>query len=280
MTKQTYPCLWFNGQAKAAAEFYSHIFPNSKILSHNPMVTMWELCGQKFMGLDGGPEFTANPSISFFVTCETTEEADAFWLKLSQEATIMMPLNKYAWSEYYGFLEDKFGISWQIFTGKYSDVNQKIVPCLLFTDNNFGKANEAVQFYTSVFPDSKIDGILFYDEKEMSQKEVVKHSQFVLEGNVYMAMDGAGTHYYPFNEAISFVINCDTQKEIDDYWNAFTKDGGEEGNCGWCKDKFGISWQVVPSILEKLMSQPENGQRVVEAFMQMKKFDIEKLLNA
>ena len=191
-----------------------------------------------------------------------------------------MPLSKYDWSEYYGFLQDKFGIAWQLFKGKYKDVNQKIVPCLLFTDNRFGKANEAVQFYTSVFTNSEMNGILFYDEKEMPQKEIVKHAQFVLEGNVYMAMDGAGEHNYAFNEAISFVINCDTQEQIDYYWNSLTKDGGEESNCGWCKDKFGVSWQVVPSILEKLMNQPEKAPRVVEAFMKMKKFDIAALQNA
>ncbi len=275
-----YPCLWFDGQAKAAAAFYCGIFPNSGMLSHNPMVTVWELCGQKFMGLDGGPMFTPNPSVSFFVTCETTDELDDIWDKLSQDAQIMMPKGKYDWSEYYGFLQDKFGISWQIFQGKYSDVNQKIVPCFLFTDNSFGKANEAVQFYTTVFSNAKIDNISFYDEKEMPQKHIVKHAQFVLEGNVYMAMDGAGAHHFSFNEAISFVISCDTQEQIDYYWNTFTKDGGAESDCGWCKDKFGVSWQIVPSILEKLMSQPEKRDRVVQAFMQMKKFDIEKLINA
>lgn len=280
MNKSIYPCLWFDGQAKAAAEYYSTVFPDSIILSHNPMVTMWEMYGQKFMGLDGGPMFKPNPSISFFVTCETTEELDAIWAKLSQDAKIMMTLDKYEWSEYYGFLQDKFGISWQLFKGKYSDVNQKIVPCFLFTDENFGKANEALKFYTTVFLNSTIDGVLFYDETEMPQKEIVKHSQFILDGNVYMAMDGAGSHNYSFNEAISFVINCDTQQQIDYYWNLFTKDGGQESRCGWCKDKFGVSWQIVPTVLEKLMGDPERSQRVVAAFMQMKKFDIEALVNA
>lgn len=280
MKHPIYPCIWFDGQAKAAAEFYCSIFSNSKILSHNPLVTIWKLNGQKFMGLDGGPQFKPNPSISFFVTCEAKEEVDAIWNRLNLDAKIMMPLGNYDWSEYYGFMQDKFGVSWQIFKGKFSEVNQKIVPCLLFTDHKFGKANEAVEFYTKVFSNSKIDGILFYDDKEMPKKDIVKHAQFVLEGNVYMAMDGTGEHNFAFNEAISFVINCDTQEQIDYYWNTFTKDGGEESMCGWCKDKFGVSWQIVPSILEKLMGRPEKREKVMQAFMQMKKFDIEKLLNA
>ena len=280
MNQSFYPCLWFDGQAKAAAEFYSSIFPNSKILSHNPIVTMWELCGQKFMGLDGGPMFKANPSISFFVTCESREEIDAIWNQLAADGKIMMALNQYEWSDYYGFVEDKFGISWQIFKGKESDVNQKIVPCFLFTDNHFGKANEAVNFYTSVFENSKIEGVLFYNEEEMKEKNIVKHSQFILDGNVFMAMDGAGNHNFSFNEGLSFVINCDSQEQIDYYWNSFTQNGGQESMCGWCKDKFGVSWQIVPSILGSLMSNPEKASRVQAAFMQMKKFDIEKLMNA
>lgn len=280
MNPSFYPCLWFDGQAKAAAEFYSSIFPNSKILSHNPIVTMWELCGQKFMGLDGGPMFKANPSISFFVTCESREEIDAIWNQLAADGKIMMALNQYEWSDYYGFVEDKFGISWQIFKGKESDVNQKIVPCFLFTDNHFGQANEAVNFYTSVFENSKIEGVLFYTEEEMKEKNIVKHSQFILDGNVFMAMDGAGNHNFSFNEGLSFVINCDSQEQIDYYWNSFTQNGGQESMCGWCKDKFGVSWQIVPSILGSLMSNPEKASRVQAAFMQMKKFDIEKLMNA
>ena len=280
MTNPIYPCLWFDDQAQAAAAFYCTIFPNSKIVSENSIVTIWELSEQKFMGLNGGPMFTPNPSVSFFVTCETNEEVDAIWNKLNEDAKIMMALDSYDWSDYYGFIQDKFGISWQIFKGKYSDVNQKIVPSFLFTDANFGKANAAVHFYTSVFSNSKTEGILFYTESEMKEKNIVKHSQFVLDGNVFMAMDGAGNHNFSFNEALSFVIECETQNEIDYYWNAFTSDGGQESNCGWCKDKFGISWQVVPKIVGKLMADPEKGQKVQAAFMQMKKFDIETLLKA
>jgi predicted 3-demethylubiquinone-9 3-methyltransferase (glyoxalase superfamily) len=140
MKNQMYPCLWFDGQAKAAAEFYCSIFKNSKITSENPMVIRWELNGNQFMGLNGGP-------------------------------------------------------------------------------------------------------------------------------------------LYKFSPANSFVIECETQKEIDHYWDKLG-DGGIYNQCGWLDDKFGVSWQIVPSILGKLMSDPKRSQRVVAAFMQMKKFDIEKLVNA
>ena len=140
MTNPIYPCLWFDGQSKTAADYYCTVFPNSRIISSNPMVVIFELNGTKFMGLNGGPE-------------------------------------------------------------------------------------------------------------------------------------------YKFNEAVSFVVNCETQDEIDIYWNKLTE-GGQEGKCGWLKDKFGVSWQIVPTILGKLMNDPEKAPRVMYAFMQMKKFDIEKLKQA
>ena len=141
MTNQIYPCLWFDGQAQAAAKFYCSIFKNSKITADNPMVVAFELNGRKFIGLNGGPK-------------------------------------------------------------------------------------------------------------------------------------------YKFTEAISFVVDCDSQEEIDYYWEKLTADGGSEDSCGWLKDKFGVSWQIVPTILPRLLSDPERAQNVMQVFMKMKKFDIEALENA
>ena len=140
MTNPIYPCLWFNNQAKEAADFYCGIFKNARITEENPMVVIFELNNTKFMALNGGPQFN-------------------------------------------------------------------------------------------------------------------------------------------FTEGVSFVVNCDTQEEIDYYWDKLTA-GGEESMCGWLKDKYGLSWQVVPSILGKLMNDPEKGPRVVQAFLKMRKFDIQTLLNA
>src|SRR5436190_16783521 len=109
MTNQIYPCIWYDGNAKEAAEFYCSVFKNSKITSENPMVVIWEMNGEKFMGLNGGPMFKVNPSISFYVVCETMEETDAVWKKLNEGGTVLMPLDKYDWSEKYGWVQDKFG---------------------------------------------------------------------------------------------------------------------------------------------------------------------------
>lgn len=280
MNNNIHPCLWFDGNAKAAASFYCSLFPDSKITVDTPMVVNFELSGQKFMGLNGGPMFKPNPSISFMVVCETDDEINELWKQLSEGGMLMMPLDKYEWSERYGFLQDRFGVAWQIMKGKYSDVNQKITPTLLFVGNSFGKAENAVKFYTQVFPQSSIDGILLYTKEEGEAAGAVKHAQFILDKKVFMAMDGAGTHSFAFNEAVSFVVDCETQDEIDYYWNKLTADGGQESQCGWLKDKFGVSWQIVPAVLGKLMTDPEKSQRVMQAFMKMKKFDIATLMNA
>jgi predicted 3-demethylubiquinone-9 3-methyltransferase (glyoxalase superfamily) len=279
MNPVIYPCLWFDGKAKEAATFYCSVFNQAAITSDSSIVVTFEIAGQKFIGLNGGPMFTPNPSISFFVVCETLQEIDETWNKLQDGGTVLMPLDKHEWSEKYGWVQDKYGVSWQLSYGKLQDVGQKISPSLMFTGAQHGRAEEAIQFYTSIFDNSAITGILKYGANEQDHEGTVKHAQFTLRHSVFMVIDSSYAHPFNFNEAISFVVNCDTQDEIDYFWNSLTV-GGEESMCGWLKDKFGVSWQIIPSILEKLMSDPERSQRVVQVFLKMKKFDIEKLLQA
>ncbi len=278
MKHTIYPCIWFNNNAAEAADFYSSVFNNTSLVSQSPFVSLLEVNGQKIMYLNGGPQFTPNPAISFYVVCETQAELTKTWKLLMEGGSVWMPLDQYEWSEQYGWLSDRYGVSWQIALGKISEVGQKISPSLLFTGTQLGKAETAIQFYTSVFSNSSIHGIQQYKEGE-PDKGLVKHAQFNLGKFIMMAMDSSMNHDFSFNEAVSFVVNCDTQAEIDYYWNSLTK-GGEESMCGWLKDQFGVSWQIVPAKLEQWMRDPERGQRVVNAFLKMRKFDIETLLKA
>jgi predicted 3-demethylubiquinone-9 3-methyltransferase (glyoxalase superfamily) len=278
MKHNIHPCIWYNGNAKEAATFYCALFPNSKIVTETPMVVKWELAGQTFMGLNGGPMFNPNPSISFLVICEEDDEIETLWQQLSMQAQIMMPLSKYDWSERYGFLQDKYGLAWQLMKGKYSDVNQKITPTLLFVGKHFGKAEAAVKYYTEVIQPSAVDGMLFYTENEGPAAGSVKHSQFVLDGKAFMAMDGFGEHPFCFSEGISFVIECDNQIEIDYFWNTLTSNGGQESMCGWLKDKFGVSWQIIPRDIGVMLTDSKTGQKAMEALMKMKKIEIADLL--
>jgi len=152
---------------------------------------------------------------------------------------------------------------------------QKITPFLWFD----GNAEEAALFYTSIFKDSKILNVSRYGDAGPGTKGAVMVVSFQLEGQQFTALNGGPL--FKFSEAFSFVVNCETQKEIDEYWNKLTSGGGKESQCGWLKDKFGFSWQIVPAALGKLMSgDPQKANRVMQALLQMKKFDIATLEEA
>jgi predicted 3-demethylubiquinone-9 3-methyltransferase (glyoxalase superfamily) len=174
---------------------------------------------------------------------------------------------------------DKYGASWQLSFGRMADVGQKFSPTLMFTGENAGKAKEAVGFYTSVFKNSSVTGIAKYEAGEGDVEGRVKHAQFSLNDYVLMAMDSSFPHDFGFNEGISLVLECESQVEIDYYWEKLSA-VPEAEQCGWLKDKYGVSWQIIPEILQKLVNDPKKGQAVVQAFMKMKKLDIQNLLEA
>ena len=279
MKNKIYPCIWFDNQAKEAAEFYCSVFSNTVITAENHFVVTFESAGQRFMCLNGGPMFKPDSSTSFFVVFETIEEIDSAYKMLSENGTILMPLDKYEWSEKYVWLSDKYGVNWQLSYGKMTEVGQKFSPTLMFTGTQHGRAEEALSFYTSVFPSSSVAGILKYSADDHDIEGTVKHAQFRLNDYVFMVMDSSYDHKVQFSEGLSFVVECDTQEEIDYYWEKLTE-GGNESMCGWLKDKFGVSWQIIPSILRELMSDPSKMQRVSEAFMKMRKFDLAEILQA
>ena len=283
------PFLWFDGEAEEAAKFYTTVFKNSKVdkvfrQGEKALTVGFLLDGQHFTALNGGPMFKFNPSVSFYVTCERMEETDEVWQKLSDGGTALMPLDKYPWSEKYGWVKDRYGLSWQISFGKLEDVgHQKFTPSLLFTGAHFGQAEAALGLYTSLFDGSSVTGILRYGAGAEGPEGTVIHAQFALHGETFMVMDDPMQQQaYTFNEAISFVVNCEDQAEVDYFWGKLTADGGAESQCGWLKDKFGVSWQVVPSELSKLLADPDpaRAQRAMGALMQMRKIDIEKLRQA
>lgn len=280
MKKQITPCLWFNNQAKEAADLYCSVFEQSKITAQSPIVTEVEISGQKFVLLDGGPMYQPNPSISFYYICETEKELENIWNTFSKNGKVMMPLDKYPWGKKYGWISDKFGISWQLALGKISDVGQKITPCLMFTGDKYGRAEEAIAHYTSIFKTVSIDGILRYGPNESPDKEgKVKHAQIAVDGQKIMLMESAAEHDFTFTEGVSLTVYCETQDEIDYYWNKFTE-SGEESMCGWLRDKFGVSWQIIPTMLGKIMSNPAKAGKAAQAFMSMRKLNIEQIIQA
>jgi predicted 3-demethylubiquinone-9 3-methyltransferase (glyoxalase superfamily) len=285
------PHFWFDKEGREAAEFYTSLFKDSRIKNTTTLydtpsgtsetVTI-ELSGQEFMLLSAGPLFKFTPAISFLIACSTKEEVDALWRKLSEGGTALMPLDAYPFSERYGWVEDRYGLSWQVMFIGDNEMTQKITPTLMFVGDQYGKAEEAINFYASLFYNAKIGHILRYEAGEEPDKEgTIKHAAFMLEGYEFAAMDSARVHNFTFNEAISFMVYCDTQEEIDYYWEKLSA-VPEAEQCGWLKDRFGVSWQIVPTVMDEMMQTKDEKKltRVTEAFLKMKKFDIAELEKA
>jgi len=285
------PNLWFDKEAKEAAEFYTSIFKDSKIKSmttlHNTPsgaveVLTIELLGQDFTLISAGPLFKFNPSVSFLVACETKSEVNTLWSKLSEGGIALMELGAYPFSERYGWVQDRYGLSWQLMLTGEREKKQRITPTLMFVDKQSGKAEEAIYFYASVFHNSRVGDVLRYTKGEEPDKEgTIKHAAFTIEGQRFAAMDSARVHKFTFNEAISFIVNCETQEEIDYYWGKLSADPKAE-QCGWLKDKYGVSWQIVPTGMEEMLKDKDGKKvaRVTEAFLKMKKIDIKMLQEA
>lgn len=296
------PHLWFDKEAVEAAEFYSATFPASKIISTTALpntpsgdcdIVTFDIWGHRFMSISAGPLFKINASISFMVNFdpkffkgsedEARKALDYAWDKLSDGGTVLMPIDEYFYSKRYGWIQDKYGVSWQlILTDPNEDPRPTIIPSLMFADKNAGRAEEAIKFYLSVFRDTKMGQIHRYGpDQQPDDPNSIAFADFMLEKSWFSAMDSARMENTVFNEAISLMVYCKNQEEIDYYWDKLSA-VPEAEQCGWVKDQFGVSWQVVPESLDKMMSDkdPERSARVTQAFLRMKKFDLAELENA
>lgn len=299
------PHLWFDKEVKAATEFYATLFPNSGIIRTSVLrdtpsgdcdVVSFQLWGHKFMAISAGPYFKFNPSVSFMVNFdpllfreavspekEARKQLDAAWEKLSAGGSALMPLDKYPFSERYGWVQDRYGLSWQlILTNPDGEPRPPIIPSIMFTGDNAGRAEEAINFFCSVFKDTRMGDLHRYGANQPPDQEgTIMFADFMLENSWFAAMDSAHEHGFTFNEAVSFIVHCNTQMEIDYYWenlSAFP----EAEQCGWLKDKFGLSWQITPAALDQMTTDqdPERVARVTKAFLKMKKFDLAELEKA
>lgn len=284
------PHVWFNTEAVEATAFYATLFPNSKVQSVSTIkdtpsgdcdIVSYTLAGQDFMAISAGPYFQINPSISLFVVFDNEADIAAVWNKLIEGGKALMPLDTYPWAKKYGWLQDKYGLSWQLSWSEHHQMAQKITPQLMFTKDKAGKAKEAIAAYIALFPNSSADMLVPYEKGEGDVEGYLKHARFTLNGQHFLAMDSSGPHEFTFNEAVSLVVHCETQEEIDRYWAALSA-VPEAEQCGWLKDQFGVSWQIVPTVMSAMMEKgtPEQKARVTQAFLQMKKFDVATLQRA
>ena len=291
------PCLWFDDRAEEAARAYAAAFEDAEpgeisrygdeiaaIAGRPPgsvLTAGFRLPGLEAVALNGGPHFALNPSISFFVNCDSAAEVDALYARFSDGGTVLMPLQAYPFNERYAWLQDRFGTSWQFHTGGRP---QKVVPFLMFSGRLHGRLQEAVALYTSIFPDSRIEEIGRRGEDGAPDPAGrTRHAVFHLAGHEVRALDSPHDHPFAFNEAFSLQVMCDSQEEVDHYWSRLGEGGAPEAQqCGWLKDRYGLSWQVVPRRLIEMLRDPDAARvgRVSRAFLQMKKFDIAALERA
>lgn len=297
MSQKITPNLWFDGNAKDAVDFYVSVFPDSKVLlkTYYPksakegladfqlglageMLTVnFELGNQQFTAINAGPEFGFNSSISFMVNFDPSrdeqarEHLDELWDKLIDGGEALMPIYSYQFSKRYGWVRDRYGVTWQlILTNPDGEPRPFIVPSLMFAGKNTNLAEEAISFYTSVFIDTKKGTLVRYSEDTGPAKAgSLMFADFMLAGQWFAAMDSGVGQDIRFNEAISFAVTCKDQTEIDYYWKKLSY-VPEAEQCGWCKDRYGLSWQIVPENMEELMKKPGAYAKM----LQMKKLVI------
>lgn len=281
MNNSIYPCIWFNNNGREAAAFYSIIFPTTTVTEDNGMVQMLNINGQKMMFLNGGSQFVPNASISFLIANEDENETERLYTKLAEGGIALMPLDSYPFSKKYGWVRDRFGITWQLYTGQKGNTDQYFVPTLMYLNKQNGRAKEAINVYTKLFPGSKTEGILEYPAGGEDIPGNVQHAQFNISGYTLACMDSSLHHPFNFDEGISLVVSTKGQKETDYYWNGLIANGGQESMCGWLKDTFGVNWQIVPEELVLLLnnSDRQKAKHAMDAMLKMKKIviaDLEK----
>lgn len=283
MNQDIYPCLWCDNNAAEVADFYVQAL-GAKVLVHTPVVIHIEVAGQRIMLLNGGPQFEKNASISLMLICSSAEAVNQYWNALAVAGIALMPLDAYPFADQYGWIRDKYGMTWQLYFKDGYNPEQRITPTLMFVNENNGKAKEAMELYTSVFPGSGIDGIMYYRDGEGGEEpDHIQHAEFRISNYKLACMDSSLEHKFNFNEGISIVVTTNDQQETDQLWDQLTANGGQESRCGWLKDKFGLSWQIVPKRLAELVGNPENpsgARAAMTAMLQMKKISIAELETA
>lgn len=296
MPQKITPNLWFDG-AKEAVDFYISAFPDAKVIASTnypnsaeegladfqldmagkELTIDFQLGDMQFTAINAGPTFKFNPSISFTLNYDpsrdeqASQHLDELWQKLSEGGEVLMPLHAYPYSERYGWVKDRYGLTWQlILTDPAGEPRPFIIPTLMFSQKNTNRAEEAINYYVSVFKDAKVGTIARYSEDTGPAKEgSLAFADYQLAGQWFAAIDSGTEQDFTFNEAVSLSVTCKDQAEIDYFWEKLSADSKAE-QCGWCKDKYGVSWQIIPENMGELMNKPDAFSNM----MQMKKLII------
>ena len=276
-------CLWFDGQLDEAANFYSTVFEDSKILDKTHFITdehgeigdlltiTLELAGHEFLLLNGGDTFKPTPAISYVVNCENKDQLHQVWDQLNQDGETLMPLTDYPELGMFGWTNDRFGFSWQVRLG---DSLQTIVPCIMFANDNYGLAQAAIDEWIAAFGGKQNFVIKGKDDR-------LRAAGFQLRGHDLIIMDSPEKHDFKFTMGNSFYFYLKDQTDIDQVWEAITKEG-KEWPCGWMEDLYGVYWQTANQQLLDWTNDPdtEKAQRATQEMYKMKKIDLAQIKQA
>ncbi|MDG3009893.1 VOC family protein [Rhodococcus sp. D2-41] len=291
------PNLWFAGDAAEAGEFYAAALPETtsrvaasypddglpdfqRQLAGLPLVVEVEVGGHTLSLINAGSEFRPNGAMSFTLNFDPSRDSeararlDATWEHLVGGGEVRMPLGEYPFSPRYGWVEDRFGVNWQLFEpNPDGDSRPFLMPSLLFCGAAQNRAGEAIEHYTSLLPDSRVGMQAPYGAQSgPATPEALMYSDFTLAGQWFVAMDSGVEQDFSFTPGNSLQVSCVDQDELDRLWEALST-VPEAEQCGWCVDRFGLSWQVVPQAMDELLITPAAYQ----AMLGMKKIVIADL---
>lgn len=280
------PNIWFDQNAEEAAAFYAATFPDAEVLdivrypteglpdfqqhmAGLPLTVAFEIGGYRLTAINAGPEFPVNPSISFMINfdAEETETLDATWDGLLEGGQVLLPLDAYPFSDRYGWVQDRYGVTWQLMLGAAG--GPRVVPNLMFAGPAQNRAQEALEFYAEVFGGRVATIFPYAEQTGPATAGAVQFGDVDLLGQFFAAMDSGVEQSFTFSCGVSLEVSCHGQAELDAWWSQLSA-VPEAEQCGWCVDRFGVSWQLVPDNLAELMTRPGAYQ----ALMGMKKIEV------
>lgn len=270
MNNDIYPCVLFEREAADAGTFYADLYGGTAS-SENPFVTMVDVFGQKLMLLNYGMPIDKTPALNLHLKIDDDAEVDRIFSALKEGGRELMPLGSYPWSPRYGWVNDRFGTSWQVYGTGGATQPQTLVPSLMFVGDKVGKCSEAMELYTSTFLNSRSNGA------KKDDKGNVMHADFEIDGYHLYAMDSEGPHAFDFNNGVSMLVLTDDQAQTDHYWSSLLAGGGKEMQCGWLEDRYGVRWQIAPKAIIAMVgdnANPEKQQRAIAEMMKQIKLEI------
>lgn len=282
MDQRIIPAIWCDAAADEAARFYADVFREGSVVEQAPgLAATVSIHGFRLSLINGGDQYAPNPSISCILNFDPLlfggeDQARAYLDELYERLSgggVLMELGEYPFSARYTWVRDRFGMTWQLMlTDPAGEPRPFILPSFMFGGTNHANAEEATEAWIALFDDSRRGALRRYEEGGPMEAGTVMFTDFTLRGTWMAAMDSGAFHDFTFTPGVSMIISCRGQEEIDRYWTGLSA-VPEAERCGWCVDRWGVSWQVVPDNIAELIADAATREKI----LQMGKIDLTRL---